>query len=95
MMKLDIRPSADLRNQYNEISKQCHETRQPIIITKNGRGDTVVLGLQEYNQMEAELELLRMLAEAEEDVQYGRTDSMQKTLNDLREDLLKREKYEL
>ena len=23
----DIRPSADLRNHYNEISKQCHETR--------------------------------------------------------------------
>jgi prevent-host-death family protein len=42
-MELDIRPSADLRNHYNEISKQCHETRKPVIITKNGRGDTAVI----------------------------------------------------
>ena len=41
----------DLRNHYNEISKECHEKRTPIIITKNGKGDTVVMGLQEYNQM--------------------------------------------
>lgn len=42
-MELDIRPSADLRNHYNEISKQCHETRKPVVIRKNGRGDTAVI----------------------------------------------------
>ena len=34
-----IRPSADLRNHYNEISKQCRENNEAIIITVNGRGD--------------------------------------------------------
>ena len=33
-----IRPSSDLRNHYNEISRQCHEERNPVIITVNGRG---------------------------------------------------------
>lgn len=33
-----IRPSADLRNHYNEISRQCREERTPVIITVNGRG---------------------------------------------------------
>ncbi len=29
-----IIPSADLRNNYNKISKRCHETKEPIYITK-------------------------------------------------------------
>lgn len=75
-MEFNIRPSADLRNKYNEISKQCKETREPVIITVNGRGDTVVVGLQDFKQMKAELELLRTLAESEDDVQNGRLGSM-------------------
>ena len=38
-----IIPSADLRNNYNKISKRCHETKEPIYITKNGVNDLVVL----------------------------------------------------
>lgn len=89
-MESNIRPSADLRNKYNEISKQCKETRQAVIITVNGRGDTAVLGLQDYKQMKAELELLRTLAEAEDDVQNGRVSSMQESFDSLRESLVNR-----
>jgi len=85
-----IRPSADLRNHYNEISKQCREERTPVIITVNGRGDTAVLGLQDYYQMKSELELLRNLAEAEDDVREGRVASMQKTFDDIRAALMAR-----
>ena len=59
-----IRPSADLRNHYSDISKLCRETRQPVIITVNGRGDTAVLNLQEYRQMSAALEYLARLEKA-------------------------------
>ena len=90
VMELTIRPSADLRNKYNEISKQCKETREAIIITVNGRGDTAILGLQDYKQMKAELELLRTLAEAEDDVQKGRIGSMQESFDDLRKSLVAR-----
>lgn len=85
-----IRPSADLRNHYSEISRQCREERTPVIITVNGRGDTAVLGLQEYNQMRSELELLRTLADADEDVRNGRTAPMQDTFDDIRSTLLAR-----
>ena len=85
-----IRPSADLRNHYNEISKQCREERTPVIITVNGRGDTAVLGLQDYYQMKSELELLRNLAEAEDDVREGRVAPMQKTFDDIRATLMER-----
>ena len=33
-----IRPSADLRNHYNEVSRQCGENKEAVIITVNGRG---------------------------------------------------------
>lgn len=81
---MDIRPSADLRNHYNEISKQCHETREPVIITVNGRGDTAILGIQEYQQMVAELRLLRTLAEADDDVLNGRIKPAGEAFADIR-----------
>ncbi len=90
-----IRPSSDLRNHYNEISKQCHEERIPVIITVNGRGDTAVLGLQDYYQMKSELELLRTLSEAEEDVTNGRIAPMQDSFDDIRKSLLERNSNEV
>lgn len=89
-MEAIIRPSADLRNHYSEISRECRESRKPVIITVNGRGDTAVLNLQQFNQMQAELELLRTLAEADEDVAQGRTAPMQSTFDDIRKALLER-----
>jgi len=86
-----IRPSADLRNHYSEISRACRETRQPVVITVNGRGDTAVLNLQDYRQMNAELELLRMLADADEDVAAGRVAPMQETFDGIRQQLLSRQ----
>ncbi len=85
-----IRPSSDLRNHYSEISKECRENRTPVIITVNGRGDTAVLGLQDYYQMKSELELLRTLAEAEEDVSNGRVAPIEDTFSDIRQSLLER-----
>ncbi|MCB6994302.1 type II toxin-antitoxin system Phd/YefM family antitoxin [bacterium 210820-DFI.6.37] len=85
-----IRPSADLRNHYSEVSRQCRENRTPVIITVNGHGDTVVLGLQDYYQMKAELELLRTLAEAEEDVAKGNVAPIRDTFDHIRATLLER-----
>ena len=67
-----IRPSADLRNKYAELSKQAKEEQKPIYITVNGRGDTVLLNQAVYEKQVAELELLRMLAEADNDVIHNR-----------------------
>ncbi len=49
-----IRPSADLRNHYAEISKTCRETQEPVYVTVNGRGDTVLLSMAQYAQMKAD-----------------------------------------
>ena len=49
-----IRPCADLRNNYNEISRICHQTMQPIYITKNGYNDLVILSNEAYEKYEEE-----------------------------------------
>ena len=86
-----IRPSADLRNHYNEISKQCREGKEAVIITVNGRGDTVSLGYEEYKRMKARIELLEILTEADEDVRYGRVAPIKDTFDELRS-MLKEDK---
>ena len=40
-----IRPSSDLRNNYNEISEFCHRYNEPVYITKNGAGDLAVMSI--------------------------------------------------
>ena len=79
-----IRSSADLRNHYNEISKQCKDNKEAVIITVNGRGDTVSLSYEEYKNMKARIELLEVLAEAEDDVRNGRVAPIGETFADLR-----------
>ncbi|MBC5659357.1 type II toxin-antitoxin system Phd/YefM family antitoxin [Anaerosacchariphilus sp. NSJ-68] len=79
-----IRPSADLRNHYNDIAKHCKENKEAVIITVNGRGDTVSLSYEEYKNMKARIELLEILAEAEDDARNNRTAPIADTFDDLR-----------
>ena len=83
----NIRPSAELRNKYNEISNLCKETREPVYITVNGDGDTVFLSLEKFNQMQSEFELLKMLSESEDDVRNNRVKPVTDTFNDIRKKL--------
>ena len=52
-----IRPSSDLRNNYNEISTLCHETNKPIYITKNGAGDLAVMSIELYEALTEGIDL--------------------------------------
>ncbi|MCL2513536.1 MAG: type II toxin-antitoxin system prevent-host-death family antitoxin [Oscillospiraceae bacterium] len=58
-----IRPSSDLRNNYNEISEFCHRYNEPVYLTKNGTGDLVVLSNAEYERLCGRNELHRLLDE--------------------------------
>ena len=83
-MQETIRPSADLRNHYSEISRQCREDKEAVIITVNGRGDTVSLSYEEYKSMKSRIELLEIVAEADDDVRNGRMAPISETFDDLR-----------
>lgn len=60
-----IRPISDLRNRALEISELCHKEDQPVFITRNGKGDMVVMSHAHYERLQNLLELYRKLGEAE------------------------------
>lgn len=60
-----IRPVSDLRNNFAEISRQVHETKEPVFLTKNGFGDMVVLSMEAYENLQFESEVYFKLKEAE------------------------------
>lgn len=66
-----IRPISDLRNKSSDIEEVCHETGEPVFITKNGQGDLVVMSLAAYERTQARLELYALLDEAESDLRAG------------------------
>ena len=57
-----IRPCADLRNNYNEISRICHETKEPVYITKNGKNDLVILSNEVYEEYD-DVKMKKMIYE--------------------------------
>jgi len=61
-----IRPSADLRNHYNEISEFCNKYSEPVFITKNGKGDLAVLSIEAYERLLGKFELYSLLNEGME-----------------------------
>lgn len=60
-----IRPVSDLRNNFADISRTVHETKSPIILTKNGYGDMVVMAYEEYQRIQYEMDVTRELRAAE------------------------------
>ena len=60
-----IRPISDLRNKFSDISRTVHESNEPIYLTKNGRGDMVVMSFEAYEKSLFESEVFLKLKEAE------------------------------
>lgn len=70
---MQIRPSAVIRQNYNEIADLCRETEEPVFLTKNGEGDLVVMDIATFNRWEKMLKLREELLAVEEDRLAGRT----------------------
>lgn len=84
---MNIRPSANIRQNYNEIAKLCRESKEPIYLTKNGEGDLVVMDIESFTQREKMLSLREALISVEEDRLAGRKgcsiDELDSFLNDI------------
>lgn len=68
---MNIRPSAAIRQNYNEIAEMCRRTAEPIFLTKNGEGDLVVMDIETYNRREKMLKLREELIAVEEGRLHG------------------------
>jgi PHD/YefM family antitoxin component YafN of YafNO toxin-antitoxin module len=79
-----IVPIKDLKN-TGEISQLCHESNEPIFITKNGYGDMVIMSIQVYEEQMFMQDVYSKMAESEIDVTMGRTKNAKESLIRIRE----------
>ena len=70
---MNIKPSAAIRKNYNEISELCKRSGEPVYLTKNGEGDLVVMDIEAFARRESMLRLRENLIAAEEGRMSGKT----------------------
>lgn len=79
-----IIPIRDLKN-TSEISQMCHESKEPIYVTKNGYGDMVIMSMETYKEKMYVLEVYDKLNAAEAQLSEGKILDAQKALKSVRE----------
>lgn len=66
-----IIPISDLRQDASGILKRMATSRDPLFITQRGRATAVLVSMQEYEHTQHELEILRLLACGEKEIEAG------------------------
>ncbi|MFO7848459.1 MAG: type II toxin-antitoxin system prevent-host-death family antitoxin [Spirochaetia bacterium] len=79
-----IRPSADLRNKYNEISEFCHRYTEPIFITRNGQGDLAVMSIETYEMLVGKADLYKKIEEGLEDLENNESIAAEQVFSSLK-----------
>ena len=67
----NIRPISDLRNNYSELSKIVKESSEPLILTKNGYADMVLMSIEQFEEREYRNDVHKKILASE--AQYQKT----------------------
>lgn len=67
----DIKPVSYLKLHSADLLNQVNETQRPVIITQNGEPRAVIQDADSYETMRNALGLLKLLAQAENDLRQG------------------------
>lgn len=67
----NIVPISELRQDASSIVKRASVTGDPVFITQHGRASAVLMSAGAYERAQRELEILRILAQGEADIQAG------------------------
>ncbi len=81
MSKLpNIIPITDLRQDASTIIKRVTASREPLVITQRGRAAAVMVSMEAYEHSQHELELLRVLACGEKEIEAGKGHELEAVL---------------
>jgi prevent-host-death family protein len=65
LMKTIIKPSSELRKNYNSVADICRTQKVPVFLTRNGEGDMVLMDIETYSRREEDIALAQRLSSAE------------------------------
>jgi prevent-host-death family protein len=68
----DIRALSDFRAGVSSYVQQVAETKRPLVITQHGKGVAVLADVEEFQAMQARLEMLEEVYKAETQINEGR-----------------------
>ena len=72
MVKIpNIVPITDLRQDATTIVGRVTKSREPLVITQRGRAAVVMVSVEDYEHSQHELELLRLLARGQKEIETG------------------------
>ena len=78
-----IKPSSELRNNYNEISTLCHKSNEPVYITKNCSGDLAVMSIETYEYLTDKYILYSELEKGMKSLKNGKKYSAKEVYDEL------------
>ena len=82
-LKEDFRSLAQFEEDPREVVRQVHRTGRPVVVTVKGKPDVIVLDAAAFERRLKLVNLARLLAEAEADVQAGRVRPADEFLSEL------------
>ncbi|MBS3975029.1 MAG: type II toxin-antitoxin system Phd/YefM family antitoxin [Actinobacteria bacterium] len=81
----DVRPVTEFRANTSAVIDQMHATKRPVVLTQHGRSTAVLLDVAVYEGMLDEIELLRDLRVAEDQIAAGKVISHSEVIRQIRE----------
>jgi antitoxin YefM len=80
----DIKPVSEFRANAAELIEQVRATGRPLVLTQRGHSAAVVLDVADYERMVDEVDLLRDVRTAEEEIESGKAVSNRNAKAELR-----------
>ena len=78
-----IRPIRDLKKTA-EISDMCHNSEEPIYITKNGYGDMVIMSMETYEKNMRKYLKYKDIEVSEKEIEEGKVKEAKSALQGMR-----------
>ncbi|MCP9290155.1 MULTISPECIES: type II toxin-antitoxin system Phd/YefM family antitoxin [Gracilimonas] len=72
----DIEPLSEFRKRSADFVKRLKKDKQPIVLTQHGKSAAVLMDVSEYERFTKKMEMLEDLLEAKQQVEQGKTYTM-------------------
>ena len=81
---MEIIPIKELKNTA-KVSELCHQSNEPIYITKNGYGNMVLMSMELFESIRSRWEMYNDIERSEEQIKQGKTKDALTALQNVRD----------